>query len=123
MEIKELLRKMIVDLQKQVAEKVAEKGLFDVVYERYENPDPSRNLTHIILKVSSATSSPDEEGRYLELAAMNYPNPYGSETVVGFGSKAQILKKLSEEGLEDMLLEKLRRLEHNIEDIEWRDED
>ena len=47
-ELRELLEKMVLSLQKQVEEKVPEKGVFDVVYEREEVSDLHLGLSHII---------------------------------------------------------------------------
>jgi len=51
--MEELIKKMIRDLLEQVKEKVPEEGSFPVVYERYENPDKSISLSHLILKVTA----------------------------------------------------------------------
>ena len=51
--MEELIKKMIRDLREQVKEKVPEEGSFPVVYERYENPDKSISLSHLILKVTA----------------------------------------------------------------------
>lgn len=114
--MKELIRKMIRDLRQQVVEKVPEVGEPPVVYERYENPDKSLDLSHIILKVSPIGVRGFEDERYLEVAVLNHPSRYGAESVVVHGYTKDILAKLDEEGLEDIIMEKIRTLERDLED-------
>lgn len=114
--MEELIRKMIADLRKQVAEKVPEVGEFPVVYERYENPDKSLDLSHIILKVSDVSVKGSEDKRYLEIAVVNYPSPYGSESVVGYGTTQDILDRLQEEALANDIVKKIHKMERELED-------
>ena len=90
-ELKALLEKMVLSLLKQVEEKVPEKGGFPVVYEREEVTDLHIGLSHIILKVTATGVPAVGDERYLELAAVNYPCPYGAESVVGFGYTQDII--------------------------------
>ena len=113
--MKELLKRMIVGLRKQVEEKVPEKGSFPVVYEREDVSTMKVGLSHLILKVTSVDLAGREDNRMLELGAVNYPSPYGAESVVGYGSTQDILAKLHEEGLLDKLMEKVKRLADDID--------
>lgn len=109
--MEEQLKKMIEDLRKQVIEKVPDNGLFDVVYVEYKNTDKRLNLSHILLKVSNTGVKGSEDKRYLEVAVLNYPHPYGGESVVGFGSTQDILAKLQEDNLVEELQERIHDLE------------
>ena len=109
-----ILKKMIEDLRKQVVEKVPEKGLFDVVYEEYKNTDKRLNLSHILLKVSNTGVKGSEDKRYLEVAVLNYPHPYGGESVVRLGSTQEILAKLQEANLAEELQKTIHRLERDL---------
>ena len=113
--LEELLKKMIEDLRKQVVEKVPEHGLFDVVYEEYKNQDKRLNLSHILLKVSNTGVKGSEDKRYLEVAVLNYPNPYGAESVVGFGYTPDILARLQEDELLKVLMERVPQLARDVE--------
>lgn len=113
--MKELLEKMVASLQKQVDEKVPETGNFDVVYEREDVKERHIGLSHVLLKVTAVGLGHDDE-RYLELAAVNHPMPYGAETVIALGNKQAILEKLQEPGLVEKLQVDLKRL---IDDIDY----
>jgi hypothetical protein len=117
--MEELIKKMIHNLLKQVFEKVPKKGSFPVVYERYENPDKRYNLTHIILKVTAVPVKGAEDERYLEIAAVRYPQAYGAESVVGFGTTDDIIKRLQDKELFDKILSTIPRLARDIEDTAW----
>lgn len=118
--MEELIRKMIQDLLKQTLEKVPQKGSFPVVFERYENPDKRYDLTHIILKVSEVPPEVDktETERYLEIAAVCYPHAYGAESVVGFGTTDDIIKRLQDKELFDVIMDSIPRLARDIEDAD-----
>lgn len=105
----------------QVLEKVPKKGSFPVVYERYENPDKRYNLTHIILKVTEVPPDVDktETERFLEFAAVRYPQAYGAEKVVGFGTTDDIIKLLREKELFDKIMAIIPDLVQDIEDTAW----
>ena len=118
--LKTLLEKMISSLYEQAKSKLPENGPFDVIYEREDVKEMSLGLSHLILKITSVGSGDNEKKRYLELAAVNYPNPYGAETVVGFGSTQDIIAKLKEEGLVDLLAKKVKSLADEIDYIESR---
>ena len=113
--MRELLEKMIDGLRKQVKEKVPEKGAFPVVYEREDVSNMNIGLSHIILKVSSVEVTGAEDKRYLELTAVNYPSPYGVETVICLGSTQDIKARLQEDGLLDELIKKVPKLSKDIE--------
>ena len=116
--MEELIRKMIHDLRMQVLEKVPEYGTFSVVYERYENPDKSIALSHIILKVTAVKYEGKETQRFLELATMNYPSPYGCERTVGFGTTKDILRILedSDESLFQKIMKAIPEMARDLED-------
>ena len=117
--MEESVKKMIQDLLKQVLKKVPQKGTFPVVYERYENPDKRYNLTHIILKVTAVPVKGAEDKRYLEIAAVRYPQAYGAEKVVGFGTTEDIVKRLQETELFDKIISSIPDLARDIEDTAW----
>ncbi len=110
--MKELLERMIAGLRKQVEEKVPDKGTFPVVYEREDVLHMEIGLSHLILKVTALKYSEDE--RFLEIAAVNYPNPYGAEIAVGFGYTQDILSRLDEDGLANELAKKVPKLAEEI---------
>jgi len=114
-ELRDLLEKMITSLQKQVEEKVPETGTFEVVYEREEVKDMRLGLSHLILKVTAVGVKGEEDKRYLDIAGVNYPSPYGCVSTIGFGSKRDIIAKLKEEGLLDILEEKVKYLADEID--------
>ena len=68
-----------------------EKGPFDVIYEREDVKEMRLGLSHLILKITSVGSGDNEKKRYLELAAVNYPSPYGATSVVGYGDTQDTL--------------------------------
>ena len=77
---------MIQNLRKQVEEKVPETGEFPVVYEREDVKERRIGASHVILKVTNVQVKGSEDERYLELAVLNYPSPYGAETVIKLGT-------------------------------------
>lgn len=114
-ELRALLEKMVLSLQKQVEEKVPETGIFEVVYEREEVSDLHFGLSHIILKVTNVGVKGSEDERYLDIAGVNYPSPYGCVSTIGFGYTKDIIAKLKEEGLVDLLEEKVKHLADEID--------
>lgn len=112
--MKELLQKMIVSLRKQVEENVPEKGAFPVVYEREDVSAMKIGLSHLILKVSHVGLPGSEDKRYLELGAVNHPSPYGAETVVGLGKTQDILARLQDDTLLDVLMKKVPKLADDV---------
>ena len=118
-ELKTLLEKMVESLLKQVEEKVPEKGGFEMVYEREEVTNLHVGLSHLILKVRATGVPPVEDTRFLILAAVNYPCPYGVESVLCFGYTPEIIACLQDEGtLVKKFLQKLPKLAENIEEEE-----
>lgn len=113
----ELIKKMITDLKKQVKEKVIPVGDFDVVWEEFENPDKALSATHFLLKVSPTGVKGAEEKRYLEAAAIIRGGQYGSESVLALGSKQEILDKLNEHGLDQIIKQKFISLAKGLENI------
>lgn len=118
--MKELIRKMISDLREQVVENVPEAGHFGIVHAEFKNPDKGMGVTDWMLKVTQPPKSLDEKEveRYLELVAYNLPSPYIAESVVGFGNKKDILKKLNDEdALIEVILNKMPKLARDLDDI------
>ena len=113
--LKTLLENMIGGLYEQAKSKLPEKGPFDVIYEREDVKEMRLGLSHLILKITSAGSGDNEKKRYLELAAVNYPSPYGATSVVGYGDTQDILARLKEEGLVDVLVKKVSKLAEDID--------
>ena len=102
--MEENIRKMITSLQEQVQEQVPEKGTFPVVYEKYENTG-QKAPTHVLLKVTEVKVIGSEDKRYLILAVLDMPNPYGCERVIGYGSTQEIINILDNQ--DDDLLEEI----------------
>ena len=114
-ELRDLLEKMVLGLQKQVEEKVPEKGVFEVVYEREEVSDLHLGLSHIILKVTNVGVKGSEDERYLDIAGVNYPSPYGCVSTIGFGHTQDIIARLKVDGLVDLLEKKVKYLADEID--------
>ena len=115
--MEELIRKMIVELKNKVKEKVQPSGEFNVVWEEFENPDKALDATHFLLKVSPTGVKGAEDKRYLEAAAVIRGTQYGAESVLSLGSKQEILDKLSEHGLEQIIKQKFVSLSKSLENI------
>lgn len=112
------IRNMISKLRRKVVTDVPECGEFPVVYERIPNPDKRMCLTDIMLKVTKPPKElkGTERERYLELVGYRLPSPYISESVVGFGSKQDILKRLEEEALVEKIMERIPHLDEDLRD-------
>lgn len=115
----ELVKKMVSDLKNKAKDKskVPAKGEFDVVWEEFENPDKSLNATHFLLKISVPKVKGAEDKRYLEAAAVKRGSQYGAESVIGLGSTQEIVDKLNERGIEQIIKEKFIKLAKDLEDI------
>lgn len=116
--MKALLEKMIHGLRNQVEEKVPDKGVFTVVYEREDVSGMHIGLSHLILKVTNVGVPGHEDKRYLELGAVNHPSPYGAGCVMGYGTTQDILVRLQDVQLLEDLMKKVPKL---IEDIEYEE--
>lgn len=114
-ELRDLLQKMVLSLQKQVEEKVPATGTFEVVYEREEVTNLHLGLSHIILKVTNVSIKGSEDERYLDIAGVNYPSPYGCVSTIGFGHTPDIIARLKEDGLVDLLERKVKYLADEID--------
>ena len=116
--MEELVIKMIEELKnKVIAKDVPPLGEFDVVWSEFENTDKAIDATHCLLKISSTGVKGSENMRYLEVAAIKRGTPYGAETVIGYGTIKDILNKLNERGLENIIKEKFIKLSKDLEDI------
>lgn len=113
----ELIKKMVADLKPKAKEKVSSYGEFDVVWEEIENKDKSLNATHFLLKISDTGVKGAENKRYLEAAAVIRGSQYGAESVICVGNKKEILDKLNEQGIEQIIKEKFIRLAKDLENI------
>jgi len=116
--MKELLERMIAGLRKQVEDKLPQKGIFPVMYEREDVSGMHIGLSHLILKVTNVGVPGHEDKRYLELGAVNHPSPYGVECVMEYGSTQDILTRLQDDQLLDDMMKKVPKL---IEDIEYEE--
>ena len=56
-----------------------------------------------------------EDKRYLDIAGVNYPSPYGCVSTIGYGYTKDIIAKLKEEGLVDLLEKKVKYLADEID--------
>ena len=115
--MKEILQTMIDHLLLQVKDKVPEEGDFPVVFEEYKVEDKRMEASHIFLKVTHVNAKDTNNERFLELAVLNHPNPYGAETAVRCGTKQDIMKELQNPSLADELYKKLQRLIRDLEDV------
>lgn len=115
----ELIKKMITDLLARAEREVPEYGEFRVVWEEFKNPDKSLDATDFLLKITKPPKeiAGTEKERYLEVAALKRGTPYGAESVIGFGTKEDILNKLKEDGLANKIKEKLISLSKGLEDV------
>lgn len=116
-EMRQLVADAIACLREKVSAQVPEEGGFKTVYEEFENPDTTINLTHLKLKVTPVKVKGCEQVRYLELAAYNFPNPYMAERVIKRGSKQDILDALISKELPADILRRIPKLESDLEDI------
>lgn len=116
--MKELLEKMVIDLRKQVEEKVPETGLFPTVYVSEDVSKLITGLSHIILKVSNTGVKGSEDNRFLDFAATHDTCPYGVECAVGYGTTQDILARLQEPELLDLMMSKIPKY---VEDIEYEE--
>ncbi len=117
--MEELVKKMVSDLKNKAKNKdiVPSKGDFDVVWEEFENPDKSLSATHFLLKISVPKVPGAEDKRYLEAAAVKRGSQYGAESVICLGSTQEVLDKLNEQGIEQIIKEKFIKLAKGLEDI------
>ena len=115
----ELIKKMVADLLARAEREVPEYGDFKIVYEEFKNPDKSLLATDFMLKITKPPKNVEghEKKRYLELVAYNLPSPYIAEKVLKYGTKEEILAKLKEDGLTEVIKEKLIRLSKDLEDV------
>jgi len=119
MMIDELIKKMVTELREKAKDtkKLPERGEFDVIWSEFENKDKSIGATHGLLKISNTGVKGSEDKRYLEVAALRKGSPYGAETVIGFGSTKDILDKLNEQGIEQVVKENFLRLAKDLDHV------
>lgn len=117
--MEEMVKKMIRDLRERVTNEVPEIGEFKIVYEQFPNPDKNLDITDIMLKVTKPSKIIEghEHKRYLELVLYKLPSPYICESVVGRGSKADIIARLYDDNLPQLLVEKIIQTEREFDDI------
>lgn len=117
--LEESVKKMIRDLRERVANEVPDEGEFKIVYEQFPNPDKGLNVTDIMLKITKPPKNivGHERKRYLELVLYRLPSPYICESVVGHGSKADIIAKLYDDNLSQIILEKIPKMARDLDDI------
>ena len=118
-DMEEMVKKMIRDLRERVTNEVSEIGEFKIVYEQFPNPDKNLDITDIMLKVTKPSKIIEghEHKRYLELVLYKLPSPYICESVVGRGSKADIIARLYDDNLPQLLVEKIIQMEREFDDI------
>lgn len=117
--MEESIMKMIRDLRARVPNEVPDVGEFKIVYEEFPNTDKGLDITDIMLKITKPPKSIEghERKRYLELVLYKLPSPYICESIVGRGSKADIIAKLYEDNLPQYLFEKIHQMEKDFNDI------
>lgn len=115
----ELIKKMVADLLARAEREVPEYGEFRVVWEEFKNPDKTLDATDFLLKITKPPKGLEgnEVERYLEAAALKQGSAYGAESVIGFGTKKDILNKLKEEDLCEKIKEKFIQLSKSLEDV------
>lgn len=101
----------------QVNDKVPVEDDFPVVFEEYEVVDKRIEASYFFLKVTHLNVKDTNNERFLELAVLNHPNPYGVEMAVRCSTKQDILKHLQNPSLADELHEKLQRLIRDLGDV------
>lgn len=111
-QIEKLLEKMIIRLCMLVEHNVPEEGEFPEVYVKETVFGMNIGLSHLTLKVTHVKDSKNE--RSLEIAGVNAPYPYSAESVVGIGTKQDILARLHEDGLVYNLIGKVSQLAEDI---------
>lgn len=116
--MRQLLERMVINLRKQVEEKVPEKGIFPMVYESEDVSTMIYGLSEVILKVSNTGVPGSEDKRYLEFGGVKDTCPYGVECVMGYGSTQDILLRLQEPELLDELMNKIPKY---VDDIEYEE--
>lgn len=114
--IDELIKKMVEELRVK-AKSVPDFGKFGVVWSEFENKDKAIDATHCLLKISPAKYEGAETERFLEVAAIKRGTQYGAESVIGYGSTKDVLDKLNERGIEQIIKEKFINLAKDLEDI------
>lgn len=112
----ELIKNMVEELRVK-AKDVPEFGKFDVVWSEFENKDTAINATRCILKISPVEYVGAETERFLKLAAVKSDSPYGAERVLGFGTTKEVVDKLNERGIEQIIKEKFIKLAKDLEDV------
>ena len=116
--IDEHIKKMVEELKLKIKEKkVPPFGEFDVVWSEFTNKDKSLDLTRCFLKISAIGNKGAENNRYLEVAALKDGSPLGGEIVIGHGTTKDILDKLNEQGIEQVIKEKFIKLAKDLEDV------
>lgn len=114
-----LIRKMICELRERVVKEVPETGDFSKVSVKYENPDKTLTMSHLLLWVANVPEGSEGYGheRYMEFVLYNLPSPYYCRVMIGRGSKEDIVKLLDDEGLVQRLLDKLPRMAEEFRHI------
>ena len=117
--MEELVKKMVCDLRKRVANEVPDEGEFKIIYEEFPNTDKRLDITDIMLKITKPPKCIEGHARkrYLELVLYKLPSPYICESIVGRGSKADIIAKLDDANLPQLLIEKIIQMERDFKDI------
>ena len=111
-QIEDLLERMVVRLCMLVEYNVPKEGEFPDVYVR-ENVDwMNIGMSHLTLKVTHVKDSKNECS--LEIVGVNEPYPYGAESMVGFGTKRDIMALLREDGFVYNLMGKVSQLAEDI---------
>lgn len=120
-DMEESVKKMIRDLRARAVSEVPDEGEFKIVYEEFPNTDKGLDITDIMLKITKPPKDIEghERKRYLELVLYNLPSPYICESIVGRGSKADIIAKLSDDNLPQFLIEKIIKMERDLSDTAW----
>lgn len=117
--IDELIKKMVAELREiaKDTKKVPHQGEFDVVWAEFENKDKAIDATHCLLKISPTGVKGAENERYLEVAALKRGSGYGAESVIGYGSTNDVIRRLNEQGIEQVIKDKFIKLSKDLEDI------
>lgn len=115
-----LIQNMITGLRKQAEKGVPDIGVFEMVYELIENPNPNWNLSHIRLAVNKPSSRIEghEWIRYVELAVANTPvTRYICDKYIFRGDRQALLQYLDRPYLAPQILNMIPQMESDLDDI------
>lgn len=117
-EMKDRIADVIARLRRRVPDEVPEVGEFKIVYEAFKNPNPNLQVTDFVLKITKPPKGIEghERKRYLEFAVYDVPCPYICSTVVGYGDKQTIMRRLEDPALVQDMIDSIPQMVRDLED-------